>query len=81
MLSRVIYSQKVKNEPQLSLLYAQVYDENWNELNDIELIVPVINPNGERVYDSVKYPQFVAIPFYHNSEYIKVDGMDQKIQD
>ena len=72
MLSRVIYSQKGrKNDPQLSLLYAQVYDENWNELNDIELIVPVINPNGERVYDSVKYPQFVAIPFYHNSEYIK----------
>ncbi|EEQ46682.1 conserved hypothetical protein [Candida albicans WO-1] len=72
MLSRVIYSQQgKKNDPQLSLLYAQVYDENWNELNDIELIVPVINPNGERVYDSVKYPQFVAIPFYHNSEYIK----------
>ncbi|EMG50245.1 BMT4 Beta-mannosyltransferase 4 [Candida maltosa Xu316] len=72
MLSRVLFSQKGnKNDPQLSLLYAELFDENWQSLNDIELVLPIVNHKNERVYDSVKFPKFVPIPFYHNSDVVK----------
>ncbi|RCK65099.1 Beta-mannosyltransferase 4 [Candida viswanathii] len=69
MVSRVIFTQTArKNDPQLSLLYAQVYDENWRELVDVELVMPRTDPDGMRGYGVVKFPKFMPVPFYHNPD-------------
>ncbi|KAI5956919.1 BMT3 [Candida jiufengensis] len=72
MVSRVLFSRKgIKWNPQISLLYAQIYDENWNEINDIELILPMVEPDGELNYEPIKFPKFLPIPYYFNSDYTK----------
>lgn len=72
MISRVIFSQTgEKTDPQVSLLYAQIYDENWKELVDVELVLPITNADNERVYEKSKFPRFMPIPFYHNADKTK----------
>ncbi|RCK65134.1 Beta-mannosyltransferase 4 [Candida viswanathii] len=72
MISRVIFSKYAKKVgQQLSLLYAQIYDENWKELVDVELVLPVVNADGEQVYETTKFPKFLPIPFFHNAKKIK----------
>ena len=67
MVSRVIFSQNArKANPQISLLYAQIYDEKWVELQNVDLVVPVIDEFGERKYEVMNFPKFMPIPFYHN---------------
>ncbi|KAL6454136.1 BMT6 Beta-mannosyltransferase 6 [Candida maltosa Xu316] len=73
MISRVIHSLKgKKGDPQVSLLYAQIYNSDWEELTDVELIIPMTQPNGKTTNDEkLKFPRFLPIPFYHNSEFTK----------
>ncbi|KAI3403029.2 hypothetical protein KGF56_004089 [Candida oxycetoniae] len=72
MVSRIIFSQTAKkNDPQVSLLYAQIYDENWQELKAVDLIVPVVDEFGQREYVNLSFPRFMPIPFYHNAKKTK----------
>ncbi|KAG7661737.1 BMT3, partial [[Candida] subhashii] len=69
MVSRVVFSYTgIRWDPQISLLYAQVYDKNWTELHDVDLIIPIKNPtNLQREYKRYTFPRFMPIPFYYNS--------------
>ncbi|RCK65100.1 Beta-mannosyltransferase 6 [Candida viswanathii] len=72
MVSRVIHSLKGrKGDPQISLLYAQVYDTNWQELTNVELILPVRDIHGDKVLQKLTFPRFLLTPFYHNAEFTK----------
>lgn len=69
MISRVFYSKtgdKVK--PVMSLSYVQIYDREWNELDNIDLVVPndCAGKNGEPEYKIISYPNFLPMPVYHN---------------
>ncbi|KAI5968090.1 hypothetical protein CANMA_002592 [Candida margitis] len=73
MVSRVLFSRKgLKWNPQISLLYAQVYDVNWQELTNVELVVPVMDTDGvTRVHQNLKFPRFLPIPYYFDYQYTK----------
>ena len=44
MISRVLYSPKgIRNQPTISLTYAQLYDKDWNEMVNTRLVVPSNN--------------------------------------
>ncbi|CCE43544.1 uncharacterized protein CPAR2_211880 [Candida parapsilosis] len=69
MVSRIMYSPKgTRNSPILSLSYAQLYDENWNELVGTRLLLPKAHnsPTGER--HILNFPQIVPIPFWQDPE-------------
>ena len=73
LISRVVYSpQKFRNIPSISLTYAQIYDENWNEIEDIELILPTNNADlgvysqQDEEFRVARFPDFLNIPCYHN---------------
>ncbi|KAI5963139.1 uncharacterized protein KGF55_002931 [Candida pseudojiufengensis] len=69
MVSRFLFTQTSrKADPQISLLYSQLYNENWEEIFNIDLILPVVDENGERKYENLNFPRFMPIPFYHNSK-------------
>lgn len=75
MISRLIYSPLgAKSRPAFSLTYTQIFNENWQELTDIELIVPTndpesihkqINLNGT-FFANIKYPSVIPVPSYHD---------------
>ena len=70
MISRVLYSAiGNKRKPSMSLTYAQVFDAAWNELKDTELILPITNKHKEPEFTNLKFPSFLPIPFYHNSNH------------
>ncbi|KAG5419850.1 BMT3 [Candida metapsilosis] len=73
MVSRVLFSRRgLKWNPQISLLYAQVYDVHWQELTNVELVVPVMDVDGvSRVNENMKFPRFLPIPFYSDDQYTK----------
>lgn len=73
MVSRVLFSRRgLKWNPQISLLYAQVYDVNWQELTNVELVVPVMDTDGvTRVHENLKFPRFLPIPYYFDHQYTK----------
>ncbi|KAI5958967.1 uncharacterized protein KGF55_005621 [Candida pseudojiufengensis] len=49
-ISRIMYSPTgIRNRPLFSLTYAQIFDENWNELKDYKLFIPV-----ESIEDALK---------------------------
>lgn len=69
MISRIVYSSKQNHGfPQFSLSYLQIYDNEWNELNNIELIVPTDNDGDDenKKFKIMKYPSISPIPIYHN---------------
>lgn len=73
LISRVVYSPvKKRNYPSISLTYAQIYDENWNEIEGIELILPTNNADlgvysqQDEQFRVARFPDFLKIPFYHN---------------
>lgn len=44
--SRVLYSPRgIRNQSILNLGYIQIFNERWEELEDVELIVPTNNPD------------------------------------
>lgn len=70
MISRIIYSPKgIKNQPVLSLTYAQIYDKNWNEIHG-KLVVPSNNLNKQQqqqeLFKDLTFPCFLRIPFFHD---------------
>ena len=75
MISRVIYSQKGKGDPQISLLYAQLYDTNWQELTNTDLLVSMQDITGEYKLEKLLFPRFLPMPFYYNPKLTKEDGM------
>lgn len=74
MVSRVLYSPRgIRNQPILSLSYVQIFNEKWEELEDVELIVPTNNPDignqlaaEKQLWASIRYPDFLPIPIFHN---------------
>lgn len=67
MISRVIYSQKAKKgDPQISLLYAQLYDTNWQELTNTDLLVSMQDTTGAYKLETLLFPRFLPMPFYFN---------------
>ena len=85
MISRIIYTEKDQGLPIISLAYLQLFDRNWNELNDVELIIPDPKSNPKPNYNkdnnnnndkqlkykSIIYPYFAPIPIYHNIKQLK----------
>lgn len=72
MISRVIYSPKgIKNQPVLSLTYAQIYDKNWHEIHG-KLIVPSNNLKNNQgiLFRDLTFPCFLPIPFWHDYDQI-----------
>lgn len=68
VISRIIYSPTgQRNKPTLSLSYAQIYNEKWQEMLDVELIVPSNNMSFDSHYANVTYPTFLSIPTYHDA--------------
>ena len=77
MTSRVLFSPSgIIDKPVISLLVAHVYDQDWNELQDVELVVPTnhFDLNDETdtgaKFAAISYPTVLPIPFYHNSSYL-----------
>ena len=75
MISRLVYSKRgARNAPNFSMVLAQVFDENWNEINGAELVVPTNNPDvgneqespNEQKYRVMKFPSLLPIPAYLN---------------
>lgn len=61
MISRVLYSPKgARNQPIISLTYAQLFDEDWNELTNTKLVVPT----NENDFTVMQFPSFLPIPFW-----------------
>lgn len=79
MVSRVIYTPNgARNNPTVSLTYAQVFDEQWRELKNVTLIIPtndVGQPDtvkfGDNYHTKVSYPDFLPIPTLHNPSLTK----------
>ncbi|CAK7903199.1 beta-mannosyltransferase 2 [[Candida] anglica] len=83
MLSRMLYLPNGEKRGQvLSLTYAQLFNENWDELKETELIVPTNNFAGthnefdkeeasKQRYRTLKFPSFLPIPTYHNAKFVK----------
>lgn len=74
MVSRIFFSPSgIRDKPVFSFLMAQVYDLNWNELRNAELIVPTNNPDIHQetpiMFKAKKYPCILPIPFYFNPTY------------
>lgn len=75
MVSRIIYSPPgPRDSPLINFMYGQIFDKNFIELKDIELIVPSNNPDlgnllaDKPIYSKIKYPMILPIPVYHNEE-------------
>ncbi|RCK57901.1 Beta-mannosyltransferase 1 [Candida viswanathii] len=62
MISRIMYTDSDQGLGVISLSYLQVFDRNWNELDNVELIVR----NEDGLHKPLTYPQFAPIPMYHN---------------
>ncbi|ABN66054.2 predicted protein [Scheffersomyces stipitis CBS 6054] len=72
MISRVVFSLKgFRNAAIVSLAYAQIFNDNWEEMKDVELIFPSRSPHSDEpiVYKSMKFPSFLPIPYYQNFDY------------
>lgn len=68
MISRVFYTKSgQKVQPVISLSYLQVFDRDWNELENVELIIP----QDDGSYKPILYPQFAPMPVYHNEKQTK----------
>lgn len=73
-ISRIIYSPSgVRNAPTISLTYAQLFNDQWQELEDSELIVPSNNPDvgnqlvlNDQIFTNMKFPGFLSVPSYHD---------------
>ncbi|CAI5760504.1 unnamed protein product [Candida verbasci] len=72
MVSRVLFSRKgIKWSPQISLLYAQIFDINWQELKDIELVIPMMDHDGTRHNEAIKFPKYLPIAYYYDHNQVR----------
>ncbi|EGW33507.1 uncharacterized protein SPAPADRAFT_137593 [Spathaspora passalidarum NRRL Y-27907] len=78
MISRILYSPSgSRNQPIISLTYAQLFDENWNELINTKLLVPTNNLKEKKdakyqqqKFKILNFPCFLPIPFWHDYDNI-----------
>lgn len=79
MISRVVYTKNLsRNSPDLSLMYGQVFDENWKEIKGFKMAVPSNDINfkdhesetykayNAPTYAILEWPSFIPVPFYHH---------------
>ncbi|RLV96098.1 Beta-mannosyltransferase 8 [Spathaspora sp. JA1] len=70
MISRILYSPSGgRNQPIISMTYAQLFDENWKELINTKLLVPTNNLKSDKKDQKFKilnFPCFLPIPFWHD---------------
>ena len=80
MISRIVFSPwNRRDKPTFSLTYAQIFDENWEELKNVELVLPTNNPDmgvtsnihAEDLFMTQQFPSIVPIPFHHNTRFQK----------
>lgn len=75
VVSRLIFShQRNKLKSDASLALAQIFDKDWNELNDVRLVFPTnviksadsptFQSDGQDFY-SYRFPRMMPIPFLH----------------
>ncbi|EDK37957.2 hypothetical protein PGUG_02055 [Meyerozyma guilliermondii ATCC 6260] len=72
MVSRVMYSpQGSKRRSPLSLTYAQIFDEKWNEIHNGELVFPYRGSGSDEEveYTKMQFPSFLPVPFFHDFKY------------
>jgi beta-1,2-mannosyltransferase len=68
MISRITYCPtKAKNDPLFSLSYAQIFDKSWNELKNIELVLPTNEAVMNSSLTSTIFPTFLNLPFYFDT--------------
>lgn len=68
MIRRVIYSPTGhRNAPIISLTYGQVFDDNWNEMEDVALVIPDQFEEGAPLH-LLHFPGFLNIPFFHDED-------------
>ncbi|CUM66351.1 uncharacterized protein PRCAT00004014001 [Priceomyces carsonii] len=79
-ISRILYSPKgSRNQPIVSLTYAQLYNKEWKELTNTKLVVPTNSlENNENIkgdknddYMVLKFPRFLPIPFWHDIDNVE----------
>lgn len=76
MISRLIYCPDgSRNNPKLSLLYAQIFDEKWKEVEDISLVIPTNLKRGwkffehqDQGYTIMNFPALLPTPFWHDKD-------------
>lgn len=84
MVSRVVYSEHgERSGPTVSLIYGEVYDEEWNSIPNINLVVPTNSgPSGDLgdstlaglcPYAIYKAPGFVQVPIFQKSKLVAND--------
>ncbi|RCK64727.1 Beta-mannosyltransferase 1 [Candida viswanathii] len=73
MASRVVYSSKNQGFPQVSLTYLQVFDSAWNELENVDLVVPNDDDDdddegvhGVGQFRVMRYPRIAPVPIFHD---------------
>lgn len=65
MLSRVSFAHLgIRNRLAFSLTYVQLYDSKWEELVDVDLVVPSTD-DPTRKFKIVRYPDFLRVPSYN----------------
>lgn len=71
MVSRLAYSPDGnRRDPKFSFAYAQLYNENWEEVTGVSLVVPTNDGAGDfevlSPYKVVHFPSLIPVPFYHS---------------
>ncbi|KAI5951804.1 hypothetical protein KGF54_004879 [Candida jiufengensis] len=79
MISRIMYSSSgIRNQPLFSLSYAQIFDENWNELKGYKLFIPIetIEESLKAAEDEIKYKEELELKLKNKIK--EVVGGDKK---
>lgn len=76
VVSQLIFTTTArKTDPLVSLTLAQIFDEDWNELKDVRLVIPtgdVDNESapvfkiGSQSFSLLRFPLILPVPFYHD---------------
>ncbi|OBA22061.1 hypothetical protein METBIDRAFT_40217 [Metschnikowia bicuspidata var. bicuspidata NRRL YB-4993] len=71
VVSRLLVSEfELQDHPRLSVLLAQVFDEAWNEIDDVRLVFPTNNVEGSPGFETgdahfhlFRFPRILPLPF------------------
>lgn len=70
MISRVIYSiPGDKRKAISSFTYAQVFNSEWEELKNVELILNTRSHLDQPELQKISFPKFLPIPFYNDPKF------------
>lgn len=88
LISRVLYSkEKARNRPFVSLIFVQIYNEHWQELKDVQLILPTVLPTNGHVdsmedkirYRAMQFPSFLPVAHHINDKHKYYGPEDPRI--